>query len=27
LLGGILGGLTIIALKKAGYFAYLAEKK
>ena len=26
-LGGILGGLTIIALKKAGYFAYLAEKK
>jgi hypothetical protein len=26
-LGGILGGLTILALKKAGYFAYLAEKK
>lgn len=26
-LGGLLGGLTIQALRKAGFFAYLAEKK
>jgi len=26
-LGGVLGGLTLVALRKAGYFAYLAEKK
>ncbi len=26
-IGGVLGGLTIIALRKAGYFSYLAEKK
>jgi hypothetical protein len=26
-LGGALGSLTITALRKAGYFAYLAEKK
>jgi len=26
-IGGILGGLTVKALRKAGYFAYLAEKK
>lgn len=26
-LGGLLGGLTLLALKKAGFFAYLAEKK
>lgn len=26
-LGGFLGGLTLAALRKAGYFAYLAEKK
>jgi hypothetical protein len=26
-LGGILGGLTIRALRKAGFFAYLAEKR
>lgn len=26
-IGGILGGLTLRALKKAGYFKYLAEKK
>jgi len=26
-LGGVLGGLTLIALRKAGFFAYLSEKK
>ena len=26
-IGGVLGGLTLRALKKAGYFKYLAEKK
>ena len=26
-LGGLLGGLTLLALRKAGFFAYLAEKK
>jgi hypothetical protein len=26
-IGGLLGGLTIIALRRAGFFAYLAEKK
>lgn len=26
-LGGVLGGLTIKALRKAGFFSYLAEKK
>lgn len=26
-IGGVLGGLTLKALKKAGYFKYLAEKK
>ncbi len=26
-LGGLLGGLTLVALKQAGFFAYLAEKK
>ena len=26
-IGGILGGLTLIALRKAGYFAYMEEKK
>lgn len=26
-IGGVLGGLTLIALRKAGYFTYLAEKK
>jgi hypothetical protein len=26
-LGGILGGLTLLALRRAGYFAYLAEKR
>lgn len=26
-LGGLLGGLTLRALRKAGFFAYLAEKK
>jgi hypothetical protein len=26
-LGGLLGGLTLIALRKAGFFAYLEEKK
>ncbi len=26
-LGGVLGGLTIRALRKAGFFAYLAEKR
>ena len=26
-IGGILGSLTLIALRKAGYFTYLAEKK
>ena len=26
-LGGILGGLTILALRKAGFFTYLAEKR
>ncbi len=26
-LGGLLGGLTLIALRRAGFFAYLAEKK
>jgi len=26
-IGGVLGGLTLIALKKAGYFKYLQEKK
>jgi hypothetical protein len=26
-LGGLLGGLTLIALRKAGFFAYLAEKR
>lgn len=27
ILGGILGALTLLALRKAGYFAYLAEKQ
>jgi hypothetical protein len=26
-LGGLLGGLTLAALRRAGYFAYLAEKR
>ena len=26
-IGGLLGGLTLLALRKAGYFTYLAEKK
>ena len=26
-LGGLLGGLTLTALRRAGFFAYLAEKK
>lgn len=26
-LGGLLGGLTILALRKAGFFTYLAEKR
>jgi hypothetical protein len=26
-LGGILGGVTLIALRKAGFFAYIQEKK
>ena len=26
-LGGLLGGLTLIALRKAGFFAYLAERR
>ena len=26
-LGGVLGALTLLALKKAGFFAYLADKK
>lgn len=26
-LGGVLGGLTLTALRKAGFFAYLSEKK
>jgi hypothetical protein len=26
-LGGLLGGLTLKALRRAGFFAYLAEKK
>lgn len=26
-LGGLLGGLTLIALRKAGFFSYLAEKR
>jgi hypothetical protein len=26
-LGGVLGALTILALRKAGFFAYLAEKR
>ncbi len=26
-LGGLLGGLTLAALRKAGFFAYLAEKR
>jgi hypothetical protein len=26
-IGGLLGGLTLVALRKAGFFAYLAEKK
>ena len=26
-LGGLLGGLTLVALRRAGFFAYLAEKK
>lgn len=26
-LGGLLGGLTLIALRRAGFFAYLAEKR
>ena len=26
-LGGLLGGLTLLALRRAGYFAYLAEKR
>jgi hypothetical protein len=26
-IGGLLGGLTLLALRKAGFFAYLAEKK
>jgi len=26
-LGGLLGGLTLAALRRAGFFAYLAEKK
>ena len=25
--GGLLGGLTLLALRKAGFFAYLAEKR
>ncbi len=25
--GGLLGGLTLVALKRAGFFAYLAEKR
>ena len=26
-IGGLLGGLTLLALRKAGYFTYLTEKK
>jgi ABC-type thiamin/hydroxymethylpyrimidine transport system permease subunit len=26
-LGGLLGGLTLLALRRAGFFAYIAEKK
>ena len=26
-LGGLLGGLTLQALRRAGFFAYLAEKR
>jgi hypothetical protein len=26
-IGGLLGGLTLIALRRAGFFAYLADKK
>ena len=26
-IGGLLGGLTLKALRRAGYFAYLAEKR
>jgi ABC-type thiamin/hydroxymethylpyrimidine transport system permease subunit len=26
-LGGLLGGLTLLALRRAGFFAYLAEKR
>lgn len=26
-LGGLLGGLTLLALRRAGFFAYMAEKK
>ena len=26
-LGGLLGGLTLAALRRAGFFAYLAEKR
>jgi hypothetical protein len=26
-IGGVLGGLTLLALRKAGFFAYLAEKR
>ena len=26
-LGGVLGGLTLLALRKAGFFAYLQEKR
>jgi ABC-type thiamin/hydroxymethylpyrimidine transport system permease subunit len=26
-IGGLLGGLTLVALRKAGFFAYLAEKR
>ena len=26
-IGGLLGGLTLIALRRAGFFAYLAEKR
>ena len=26
-LGGLLGGLTLMALRRAGFFAYIAEKK
>jgi hypothetical protein len=26
-IGGLLGGLTLLALRRAGFFAYLAEKR